>query len=178
MAACRRSPGRKRERFYPPPRFCVGRRLLSEPLSNTPYRCCHTLCLLPYGSSSQAVRDRRLCRFLFPCLLMFKRFVALPGLEPERHAFALPCYRTPQGFHLAIHQGFRNFVEPTLKITIMNKCVQLMTTNDKIVLVNLDKVLFARQEERYLRVYFAQDTSLEVRISMQDFQDLMAGKSK
>lgn len=53
----------------------------------------------------------------------------------------------------------------------MNKCVQLMTTNDKIVLVNLDKVLFARQEERYLRVYFAQDTSLEVRISMQDFQD-------
>ncbi len=60
----------------------------------------------------------------------------------------------------------------------MNKCVQLMTTNDKIVLVNLDKVLFARQEERYLRVYFAQNTSLEVRISMQDFHDLMAGKSK
>ena len=60
----------------------------------------------------------------------------------------------------------------------MNKCVQLMTSNDKIVLVNLEKVLFARQEERYLRVYFAENTSLEVRISMQDFHDLMAGKSK
>lgn len=53
-----------------------------------------------------------------------------------------------------------------------------MTANDKIVLVNLDKVLFARQEDRYLRVYFAQDTSLEIRISMQDFHDLMTGKSK
>ncbi len=60
----------------------------------------------------------------------------------------------------------------------MNKCVQLMTTNDKIVLVNLEKVLFARQEERYLRVYFAENTSLEVRISMQDFHDLMTDKSK
>lgn len=59
----------------------------------------------------------------------------------------------------------------------MNKCVQL-TTNDKIVLVNLEKVLFARQEERYLRVYFAENTSLEVRISMQDFHDLMTDKSK
>lgn len=53
-----------------------------------------------------------------------------------------------------------------------------MTSNDKVVLVNLEKVLFARQEERYLRVYFAQETSLEVRISMDDFQDLMTGKSK
>lgn len=53
-----------------------------------------------------------------------------------------------------------------------------MTTNDKVVLVNLEKVLFARQEERYLREYFAENTSMEVRISMQDFQDLMAGKSK
>lgn len=60
----------------------------------------------------------------------------------------------------------------------MNKCVRLMTTNNKTVLVNLEKVLFARQEERYLRVYFAQDTSLEVLISMDNFQDLMAGKSK
>ena len=60
----------------------------------------------------------------------------------------------------------------------MNKCVQLMTTNDKVVLVNLEKVLYARQEERYLRVYFAENTSLEVRISIQDFHDLMAGKSK
>ena len=60
----------------------------------------------------------------------------------------------------------------------MSKCVQLMTTNDKVVLVNLEKVLYARQEERYLRVYFAENTSLEVRISMQDFHDLMAGKSK
>lgn len=53
-----------------------------------------------------------------------------------------------------------------------------MTTNDKVVLVNLEKVLFARQEERFLRVYFAENTSLEVRISMQDFHDLMTGKSK
>lgn len=58
------------------------------------------------------------------------------------------------------------------------KCVQLMTSNDKIVLVNLEKVLFARQEERYLRVYFAESTSLEIRISMNDFHDLMTGKSK
>lgn len=60
----------------------------------------------------------------------------------------------------------------------MSKCVRLMTSDDKVVLVNLDKVLFARQEERYLRVYFAQETSLEVRISMNDFQDLMTGKPK
>lgn len=58
------------------------------------------------------------------------------------------------------------------------KCVQLMTSNDKIVLVNLEKVLFARQEEKYLRVYFAENTSLEIRISMNDFHDLMTGKSK
>lgn len=53
--------------FTPPPQFYVGRRLLSVPLRCTPCRCCHTLRLLPCGSSSQAVRARRLCMFSFPC---------------------------------------------------------------------------------------------------------------
>lgn len=53
-----------------------------------------------------------------------------------------------------------------------------MTSGNKVVLVNLEKVLFARQEQNYLRVYFAQETSLEVRISIDEFQDLMTGKSK
>lgn len=53
-----------------------------------------------------------------------------------------------------------------------------MTASNKVVLVNLEKVLFARQEEKYLRIYFAPDLSIEASISMQDFEGLMTGKSK
>ena len=60
----------------------------------------------------------------------------------------------------------------------MNKYVLLMTTSNKVVLVNLEKVLFARQEEKCLRIYFAPDFSIEASISMQYFEGLMTGKSK
>lgn len=60
----------------------------------------------------------------------------------------------------------------------MSKCVQLITTDNQIACVNLDKVLYATQYSGHIRLAFGDSASLCVRISMNDFYNLMTGKAK
>lgn len=60
----------------------------------------------------------------------------------------------------------------------MSKFVQLMGTDEKIVCVNLDNVLYAKKGERGLTLALKDDIYLNVLLSLENFYDLATSKSK
>lgn len=58
----------------------------------------------------------------------------------------------------------------------MSKYVQLMNTDQQIVCVNIDKVLYAVSYPHYLKLVFGDNADIHVKLSMNEFYDLATGK--